>query len=1364
MGTSKKLVMASLVSMMLVLAFMIGMVPGQNATTAVNAAGDSVNMGALLDQILGSNVGDDSVADKGGSMSKGGSVAIGIESVIEGIVVKTPEDNSQTPEIPVPLQASIVGGTGTEGITYVANLSNDGTAFPGPGVWSGDSFSGEFFSPFAGALDVGAFVTGVANTTTELALYALANVTQVGTKQTTLLYEAANAPADALVLTIQEVETLIDNDDNAFPDDLFNDIAPGEIWVANILVDGQLRTVLVANLDDGSKGNLGDVFLSPNGNVQVQTPGLADFQAAGVIGAGENGFAIIEVVNDLSVLLDNVDGDASQSARQQWADAANGVAPGTLVAGAQFVEISLVYTTNSGANFAEINDLAGTGLTVDLTLSGLGATTNDLELHSYPTAVGADGSSITNDGSAPQVWTEVDGAIAGGTGLTASLETFSVFAALDVLNVPPLSLNSASPSTVPAGAGATVILTGVIPTATALSVAEAAAAYTVTVGGVAVPFTDALKGGDAITASDFVNPNQAAVAVPGDGSIPGGDQDVVITDNNDSGNTATLVAGLTIGVEHVVTTSVTGPCSGTFALSPTNSTSLTAGGFTTGEVVTVTFTADSGCMLDSLTANGNPIANGASITVDQDISIVATTVDVAGLTLDISTAGTGSGTAAATTAPNANDGVSYLPGTVVGIEATADANSAFTGWTGDTTDIADPASTATTITMNANAAIVANFESTANSYTLTINVDPAASGTATVIASTNPANIDGTYPEGTVLTVRAVAASGFGFGSWTGNVDNTATEVTTITLNQDETITANFVADGCTITGVTPNEAWIFGGVVAVVTGTGLSDGTQISIGGQIVNGFRAAADGSSIEIVIPATTDATANATVLVDVQALCPNSQTSNTLVGGFTYKRHQTDADGVNTTAFIVPDPAATTDVDVTLGGAHDSFAELILPELDVDAGTNVFGIARNALNDTTKQNTAAITALGTAGIDVGSTVDNTLDFTLNLFTASDAKQNTPPAGSAVFPAASAGVFNFGGPIDSEGNPTGDTPALLSAPIDGSGLTVEDFANSVTFWGSAVAYDYVSETATASDPEIVAYQSEILNDEVTPAIVKGTDTPDALMMARLYSLNGFSLRQNAIITADLAEAIRLSNESGTANGDVSGGNTVTIVSRGGGIGHIDRIEMVEVESASKVVGGTITPDNFVTPVGTDEFSLTVTMPASDDAGIVDFVIYGEASPNTPIVTLERVYEYTSEPVIKTPLILLLLGVLLAILGLAAGGDSGGGGGGPCFIATAAYGTPLAAEIDTLRGVRDSYLLDSAVGTAFTDTYYHVSPWIADAVAANPVLASAVRMLLLPVIFIGKIALQAPALALFIMLSIGMMYILRRRARAQG
>ena len=68
-----------------------------------------------------------------------------------------------------------------------------------------------------------------------------------------------------------------------------------------------------------------------------------------------------------------------------------------------------------------------------------------------------------------------------------------------------------------------------------------------------------------------------------------------------------------------------------------------------------------------------------------------------------------------------------------------------------------------------------------------------------------------------------------------------------------------------------------------------------------------------------------------------------------------------------------------------------------------------------------------------------------------------------------------------------------------------------------------------------------------------------------------------------------------------------------------------------------------------------------------------------------------------------------------------------GGCFIATAAYGTSTAEQIDVLREFRDSVLLESTAGSVFVSLYYQLSPPVADFIAGNELLRTMVRELLI-------------------------------------
>lgn len=75
------------------------------------------------------------------------------------------------------------------------------------------------------------------------------------------------------------------------------------------------------------------------------------------------------------------------------------------------------------------------------------------------------------------------------------------------------------------------------------------------------------------------------------------------------------------------------------------------------------------------------------------------------------------------------------------------------------------------------------------------------------------------------------------------------------------------------------------------------------------------------------------------------------------------------------------------------------------------------------------------------------------------------------------------------------------------------------------------------------------------------------------------------------------------------------------------------------------------------------------------------------------------------------------------------------PCFIATAAYGSPMTGEVGVLRHVRDRYLMPNEPGRAAVQAYYAIGARAAEVIAARPVWRSMVRAFVDPLVRISRL-----------------------------
>jgi len=108
--------------------------------------------------------------------------------------------------------------------------------------------------------------------------------------------------------------------------------------------------------------------------------------------------------------------------------------------------------------------------------------------------------------------------------------------------------------------------------------------------------------------------------------------------------------------------------------------------------------------------------------------------------------------------------------------------------------------------------------------------------------------------------------------------------------------------------------------------------------------------------------------------------------------------------------------------------------------------------------------------------------------------------------------------------------------------------------------------------------------------------------------------------------------------------------------------------------------------------------------------------------------------------------------------------GGGGKCFIATAAFGTPMERHVQILRDFRDRVLLTTSAGQAFVKFYYEVSPPIAGKIAQSEGLRFITRASLMPFVGMAYLMVTYGAMAtlligLTLILMVGALVMIIRR-----
>ena len=136
------------------------------------------------------------------------------------------------------------------------------------------------------------------------------------------------------------------------------------------------------------------------------------------------------------------------------------------------------------------------------------------------------------------------------------------------------------------------------------------------------------------------------------------------------------------------------------------------------------------------------------------------------------------------------------------------------------------------------------------------------------------------------------------------------------------------------------------------------------------------------------------------------------------------------------------------------------------------------------------------------------------------------------------------------------------------------------------------------------------------------------------------------------------------------------------------------------------------------------------------------GIAAPSEPEPVVEEPVVIVEEPVVEEPVVIIepepepepepLCGEGTVMKDGKCVAEKSGGGG--CLIATAAFGSEMAPQVQFLREIRDNTVMSTQSGTAFmtgfNQFYYSFSPYVADYERENPIFKEAVKITLTPLL----------------------------------
>jgi len=655
-----------------------------------------------------------------------------------------------------------------------------------------------------------------------------------------------------------------------------------------------------------------------------------------------------------------------------------------------------------------------------------------------------------------------------------------------------------------------------------------------------------------------------------------------------------------------------------------------------------------------------------TITMNGDYSIIANFVAIHDLSISSTEGGS-------VTEPG-EEVFTHDEGTVVDLVAEAEESYRFVEWTGNVGTIADVYATTTTITMNGDYSIIANFVAIHD-----LSISSTEGGSVT-----EPGEEVFTHDEGTVVDLVAEAEEGYRFVEWTGDVGTIADvydATTTITMNDDYSITANFVARyDLSISSTAGGSVTIPGEGVFTY-----DDGTIVDLVAEPAEGYRFVewtGDVGTIADVYDATTTITMNDDYSITANFVARYDLSISSTAGGSV----TTPGEGVftydeGTIVDLVAEPAEgyrfvewTGDVG-TIADVYDA--------------------------------TTTITMYG----DYSITAEFVKQYDLTISSTEGGSVTTP--GEGVF------TYDEGTIVDLVAEPAeGYRFVEWTGDLDNIG-DVYDATTTITMYGDySITAEFVKQydltiSSTEGGSVITPGEGMFTYDEgtVVDLVAEAEEsyefvewTGDVGTIADIYDAETtITMNGNYSITANFEEVPPSPvYPTVTTQAATSITTNSTTLNMSYTVGDFSPVQVRFAYKKSTDSSWAYTDWVPKSGDGTHAESLT----GLDSS--TEYEFKAQLKYNGTVIGGTTHQFTTDTPSIPSP--------------------SGG-----CFIATAAYGTPAAEQIDVLREFRDVVLLESTVGSQFVALYYQLSPPVADFIAGNELLRTLVRELLVdPIVWV--------------------------------